>query len=130
MTEHTTGAEPERPLSVDEARADIAQQREELGETVAALAHRADVKARYREGRDRAVDRTEAVARQAVAAVEARWPAGVAAVRRTVAAAEDRWPEGAAAVRRSPETAAAVAAGTLLLALLVIRGASRRNRRA
>jgi hypothetical protein len=110
VSEYASNADPadgdehnKEPRSIDELRVDVMETREELGETVAALAQRVDVKARVQASGAEAVERARDKARKATAAVESRWPAA------------------AATVRRSPQATAAAVGGVLVLVWLVAR---------
>lgn len=98
---------------VEQLRAEIAQTRAELGETVQALAARADVKARLQESADEAKARVRVGLH--TAAVEAKTAAAQAPqrARRVAARARD-------AVRRDPRPAA-LAAGLVVLLVLFAR---------
>ena len=124
----STGAKPD----VDQLRAEIKQTRAELGETVQALAAKADVKARAKDQ----VEQTKAkVKAQAAGATEKVKDAalqasgrvrGVAAQARE-SGALDQVQEVRAQVRRNPIPAAAVVAGLAALVgvILIIRGRRR-----
>ncbi len=101
------------PTNVDELREEIAQTREELGETVQALAARADVKARLQDTKEEAKARVRAQLHSAAA--EAKVAAAEAPERAQVLAVRTR-----DAVRRNPTQFAAVA-GAVVLVVLFIR---------
>lgn len=91
----------------EEIRADIEGAREELGETVAALAEKTDVKAQAR----RRVDEAKATVREKVAGARTR---ATDATPDSASAAAD---QAAQAARRNPIPAAAI--GALVLGLLI-----------
>ncbi|KXK61484.1 MULTISPECIES: DUF3618 domain-containing protein [Micromonospora] len=101
-------------------RAEIRRTRMELGETVEALAAKADVKARLKESADQAKERMREQAAQTVARVR-----GQAA--HTAGVARGRAYETGAQVRRNPLPWAAMAAGTVaaVVVLLIVRGRRR-----
>jgi ElaB/YqjD/DUF883 family membrane-anchored ribosome-binding protein len=108
----TTPGESRPPSDVEALRADIAHTRAELGETVQALAAKADVKARLHETAD------EAKARVRVGLHNAAAEARTAAVEAPEKAQELAARTGEA-VRRNPVPLAALAAGALLVVLFI-----------
>jgi len=98
------------PANVEELRADIAQTRAELGETVQALAARADVKARLHESADEAKARVREKLHDA--AIEARLAASEAPQR-----AQQLAVRAGRAVRNNPMPLAVAAAAVGLLVL-------------
>jgi ElaB/YqjD/DUF883 family membrane-anchored ribosome-binding protein len=104
-------AEP--PMDADELRADIAHTRAELGETVQALAAKADVKARLQETKDEARARVREGLQSA--AEEARMAAIEAPER-----AQELATRTSQAVRRNP-VPFIVAAGAAALIVLLVR---------
>ncbi|MFG1609960.1 DUF3618 domain-containing protein [Actinoplanes sp. NPDC049265] len=117
-------------------RAEIAQTRAELGETVQALAAKADVKARAKEQVEQTKQRVKAQAAEAgqkaldavhLAGTKAKAAAGQAGdkARETVAQVQESDP--AEQVRRRPIPIVAIAAGVAAVigVILVIRGSRR-----
>lgn len=138
--------------SLAAARAEVEQAREELGETVEALAYKADVKARAHDKADELKERAQATAHQVQAkaqeaaqklqakaqqtAAEAQARSGTLAESTAVATppapptpqeeVQGRAPAGAqvvlARVRQLPPPAlAGIAAGALLMAIVLVR---------
>ncbi|PWU50549.1 hypothetical protein DLJ47_23850 [Micromonospora sp. S4605] len=101
-------------------REEIRRTRVELGETMEALAAKADVKARLRSSADQAKERMREQAAQTMARVR-----GQAAQKAQVARTQAQ--ERSQAVRRNPAPLAALAAGAMAAAivLLIIRGRRR-----
>ncbi|SCL33355.1 Protein of unknown function [Micromonospora nigra] len=97
-------------------REEIRRTRVELGETVEALAAKADVKARLRSSADQARERMREQA-----------SATVARVRGQAETARLRAQEGGEVVRRDPTPFAALAAGAVVavVVLMIIRGRRR-----
>jgi hypothetical protein len=110
---------PGQRLTAEELRAEIAQTRVELGETVQALAAKADVKARLQETADEA--KAKARERIALARIEARSAVTDAPQRAQVLAKRLR-----ESIRDNPKPYA-IAAG--LTVLLVVRSLWLRSRR-
>jgi ElaB/YqjD/DUF883 family membrane-anchored ribosome-binding protein len=109
----TEPGHPKPPNDVDELRADIAHTRAELGETVQALAAKADVKARLQETKDEARARVREGLQSA--AEEARMAAIEAPER-----AQELASRTSRAVRRNP-VPFIVAAGAAALIVLFVR---------
>jgi ElaB/YqjD/DUF883 family membrane-anchored ribosome-binding protein len=101
------------PMSADQLRAEIAHTRVELGETVQALAAKADVKARLQETADEA--KAKARERLQLAKVEARTAAAEAPQRAQVLVLRLR-----ESVRDNPKPYA-IAAGVTVLLVVVSR---------
>jgi ElaB/YqjD/DUF883 family membrane-anchored ribosome-binding protein len=99
------------PMSADQLRAEIAHTRVELGETVQALAAKADVKARLHESADEA--KAKARERLQLAKAEARTVAAEAPQRAQVLAVRLR-----ESVRENPKPYAIAAGVTVLLVVL------------
>ncbi|GGM03881.1 MULTISPECIES: DUF3618 domain-containing protein [Micromonospora] len=101
-------------------RAEIRRTRMELGETMEALAAKADVKARLKDSADQAKERVREQAAQTVARVR-----GQAA--QTAEVARFQAQEKGELVRRNPVPWAAVAAGAVatVIVLLIVRGRRR-----
>ncbi|MER7891352.1 DUF3618 domain-containing protein [Micromonospora sp. NPDC094482] len=101
-------------------REEIRRTRVELGETMEALAAKADVKARLRESADHAKQRMREQAAETVARVR-----GQAAQKAQVARAQAH--EKSGSLRDSPVPWAAVAAGAVatMIVLLIIQGRRR-----
>ena len=97
----------ERTRSPEEIRADIEQTREEVGDTVEALAAKTDVKAQARERLDTVKGNVRAKTDQAKAKVQAATPAGAQQGGRQV-------------VTKVRENPAPLAAGAALLAAFLI----------
>lgn len=116
----------------DELRADLEQQRRELGETVEELVHRVDVPARARERRDEAVAQVRRYADRTTDAVAQRARQASGQARRQAARAgdvlHDRAPGFERAVRERSAALLAVAAA-LTLVTLIRSGRRRRARR-
>jgi ElaB/YqjD/DUF883 family membrane-anchored ribosome-binding protein len=100
------------PTDVDELRADIAHTRAELGETVQALAARADVKARLQEGADEAKARLRDGLHNA--ATEARITAAEAPEK-----AQELASRTGRAVRSNPVPLVVLAGAAALVVLLI-----------
>lgn len=115
----SNGSDSGRDL--DALRQEIEQTRADLGETVQALAAKADVKARVRDSAGQAKARVLATAAQAKEKV-------TSSASQTAVAVRDSAGEAGHSARRNPVPVAAVAAGAaaILLVLLIIRG--RRNK--
>ena len=130
--------------SIDELRADIKQTREELGETVQALAAKADVKARAKEQVEQTKQKVKAQAVEATERVRGAAVAAAGAVSGKVHEAADRTAEKAhqaadlttakadefdvrAKVQESPVPLPLVVAGVVALVgiILIVRGSRR-----
>lgn len=109
-----------KPTEPDAIRRDIERTRAELGETVDALAHKADVPARAKEK----LHDTSATAQAKADELSAR---AEDATSRAIATTEARAEQAGAAVRRRPVPAAAAAAAAA--ALVGWRLVRRRNRK-
>ncbi|RKN39390.1 DUF3618 domain-containing protein [Micromonospora endolithica] len=101
-------------------REEIRRTRVELGETMEALAAKADVKARLRSSADQAKDRMREQAAQTVARVRGQAAQGAQVAR---AQAQER----GEIVRRNPTPFAALAAGAVVavVVLMIVRGRRR-----
>ncbi len=116
---------------VEALRGEIRQTRAELGETVQALAAKADVKARAKEQveqtkqrvREQATQATERVREQAVQATGLVRGQAKQAAQKAVASAEDA--SQRARKNPTPWVSAAVAGVAIVVVLLVIRGRRR-----
>jgi cobalamin biosynthesis Mg chelatase CobN len=126
---------PPKP-SVDQLRAEIKQTRSELGETVQALAAKADVKARAKDQVEQTKQRVKAQAAGAAGKVRGAAVAATGRVRAVGAQAADQInetdPRGLAAsaqarVRQSPVPVSLVFAGVVALVgvILIVRGGRR-----
>ncbi|WP_433688810.1 DUF3618 domain-containing protein [Micromonospora carbonacea] len=100
-------------------REEIRRTRVELGETMEALAAKADVKARLRSSAEQAKGRVREQAAQTVARVRGQAAQGAEAARERAAAGAE--------LGRSPVPWAAVAAGAVaaMIVLLIVRGRRR-----
>jgi cobalamin biosynthesis Mg chelatase CobN len=126
----SAGAKPD----VNALRAEIAQTRAELGETVQALAAKADVKARAKEQveqtkqkvKAQAVEATEKV-REVAAAASGRVRHAGASARVAVAEAGDQAQGVSEQTRRNPIPVAVVLAGVVAVVgvILIVRGRRR-----
>jgi cobalamin biosynthesis Mg chelatase CobN len=126
MSDKNGSSSADKP-DVDELRAEIAQTRAELGDTVQALAAKADVKAR---AKDQVEQTKQKVMAQTAEATEKVRDAAVVAtdkVRSAAAQAGDVAQEAEAQVRRNPVPFAAVlAAGVaIVVVILIVRGRRR-----
>jgi hypothetical protein len=108
----TTPRKTEPPSDVEALRADIEHTRTELGETIQALAARADVKARLQETADDAKARVREGLH--TAALEAKTAAAEAPKKAQVLAERT-----GQAVRRNPVPFAVAAAGAVLVVLFI-----------
>ena len=121
---------PGKP-DVDALRAEIAQTRADLGETVQALAAKADVKARAKEQVEQTKQRVKAQAAEAGQRAMDAAAAATGRVRSVASQAGERAPEVTheveARVRRNPVPATAVLAGVVALigVILIVRGRRR-----
>jgi len=116
---------------LDALRAEIKQTRAELGETVQALAAKADVKARAKES----VEQTKAKVRAQVAEATGKATEAVKGVTHSVTSgatgalrqAREAGEPAVSDVRRNPSTAVAVAVGVLAVVglILIFRGRRR-----
>ncbi|MGC4807279.1 DUF3618 domain-containing protein [Micromonospora sp. DT233] len=102
-------------------RAEIRRTRVELGETVEALAAKADVKARLRTSAEQAKERMREQTAQTVARVRGQAAQGVEAAR------DRTGPVVQSGLRAGPAPWAAIAAGAVatVIVLLIIRGRRR-----
>jgi cobalamin biosynthesis Mg chelatase CobN len=132
MTEKNGSSKPD----VEALRADIKQTRAELGETVQALAAKADVKARAREQVEQTKQRVRAQALLATERVRQAATQATATARGTAVQATDKVRESSALekaqgageqVRRNPISLAAVlaVAAVVVGVILVVRGRRR-----
>jgi ElaB/YqjD/DUF883 family membrane-anchored ribosome-binding protein len=119
MSEKNGSANGGKP-DVAALRAEIKQTRAELGETVQALAAKADVKARAREQ----VEQTKQKVRESVVSATDRVRHAAVSARDTVSEAGD---EATVQVRRNPVPLLAVLAGVVAVVgvILVVRGRRR-----
>ena len=126
---------PPKP-SVDELRAEIKQTRSDLGETVQALAAKADVKARAKDQVELTKQRVKAQASGAADRIRGAAVAATDRVRAVTAQATDQINEtdprelaatAQARVQQSPVPVSLVFAGVLALVgvILIVRGARR-----
>jgi ElaB/YqjD/DUF883 family membrane-anchored ribosome-binding protein len=114
----TTPSQGQPPSDVEGLREEIQQTRAQLGETVEALAAKADVKARLHETAEEAKARVRERVGEVVDRVEAKLPAPAQeAAERTARTVRDNW------------RPLAVVAGSALLALVVVRWWNRRRDR-
>ena len=138
MSEKNGASEP-KP-SIEELRADIKQTREELGETVQALAAKADVKARAKEQVEQTKLKVKAQAAEATEKVRVAAVAAAGAVSGKVREATDQATSAAdqagasdlvvdvrARVRNSPVPLPLVVAGVMAFVgvILIVRGRRR-----
>ncbi|WP_280369087.1 DUF3618 domain-containing protein [Nocardia wallacei] len=111
------------PTEPDAIRRDIERTRAELGETVDALAHKADVPARAKEKLHDTSTTAQAKASELSARAED-------AAGRAIATTEARADQASAAVRRRPlPAAAAAAAAAVLVTWRLVRRRNRKDRR-
>jgi ABC-type transporter Mla subunit MlaD len=129
MAESSRSAGDGPATEPEQIEAEIAQTREDLGDTVAALAEKADVKAHAKQK----VDETRAAAKQKVeerrAAAQQKANETAAAARRTIQTAPERATQAQDRVRtaasENPAAAVAAASAGALVVLLLLRARRR-----